>query len=504
MATALREVFAQFTTQFNTSALQDGEAATLSATGALEKLVAAAAGAATVAALRGFVAEMAFVGDELDKTSQSIGISSRALQEWRLAAGFSGVGAEQLNVALLTLQRQTADAARGTGEGLVAFRRLGITAQDSAGQVRDVEGVLIDIARGLEMVESPAERNRLLMALLGESGARLSVLFEQGEGGIAAMREELERFGGGASPEFVAAAANITDAMARLDLSILSIRTRIAETLLPAVQTLIDGLSAALNNTELLRAGLIVLAGAALRSAAGYASAAAAYVTANAALIASWALTFAGALVLIAVIEDLIVAFEGGDAVVTDFGNSIQNYVNDLEAAGGVTARLAEIWQDAINIGEEFFALFLDREGEGGIGDFRVQQRGLVAPDGGVLAETSRRVAPAPFVPIAETAEGEGLAPFQLFGLDTAMQPPQVEIAQAPEVTNRVQVTNAQQTTIEVNGARDPRAVGVEVRRILDQRDREAAEALTQDTEGLPGFLAPGQANLTLDDFGGG
>lgn len=256
---ALKEVYARFTTRFDGTALRAGEGRVRALSGslntALEKLGSlgsAFAALAVVSIIRSwvsaaaeFVDSMREIGDELDKTSRVVGISTGAIQSWRHAADLSGVGAEQFTQGLIRIQANMRQALiTPTSSAALAFRRLGVNLRGADGNLRGVEDVLIDMADPLANLASDSERVAILTALAGRSGARMGPLFEQGRAGVEAMRAELERLGGGATPEMIQAAADLTDAQARLDLALLSVKSRIAVALLPIIQTATEAITA--------------------------------------------------------------------------------------------------------------------------------------------------------------------------------------------------------------------------------------------------------------------
>ena len=111
---ALREVFARFTTSFDARALVAGGAAVNATTAALQRLGGILAGGALFYGVSRFVRSSVELGDELDKSSKTLGISTQALQAWRHAAELSGVNQEQMNGSLVRFQRSAYDASRGS------------------------------------------------------------------------------------------------------------------------------------------------------------------------------------------------------------------------------------------------------------------------------------------------------------------------------------------------------------------------------------------------------
>lgn len=254
---ALREVFARFRTQFDGSALQRGAAQVGGLTsglnaglGALTRLGSAFLGLEIVSIVRSwisavvdFVGGLTDLGDELSDSAARLGLSVTTLQAWRHAAGQGGVGADALSGALARLQRAAAGAAEGGEAQAAVFRRLGVSARDAEGNARPLESLLPDLADGFARMENTTERGGAAMELFGRSGTVLLPFLSEGREGLAAMTAELERLGGGASVEMIESAARLDDALNRLDLSILSIKSRIAVALLPIVENLTEAVT---------------------------------------------------------------------------------------------------------------------------------------------------------------------------------------------------------------------------------------------------------------------
>lgn len=344
--TALREVFARFGVQFDSDELKKGDDATKGAIDRLRELGGVLAGGMVVQGIRTFAATSAAIGDELDKTSQVLGIGSTQLQAYRAAAEHAGVGADQLNNAFKTLARTATDAANRGGMREV-FARIGVSATDAAEHVRPLTDLLPDIAANLNKLETPAERSAFLMQVMGESAGRLGPLFENGAEGLNEALGALEALGGGASEDFIAASARLTDAYADQDTALLSLRSRIGVLLLPVIERLVTA------GTKLLTTFMDMTDGThVLETAMGLLGAAA--TVAGLKIVSTFSkalLTFGSVAVgvglLILLVDDLWTHFEGGRSV---FGPIFEEFIEGLTAS---TAELAT--QDTL-IGNLAFA----------------------------------------------------------------------------------------------------------------------------------------------------
>ena len=354
MSTALREVFARFTTRFDDRALKRGERVTNSLEASLKRLGMALVAYVGFNAVRGMITGFQQAGDELDKTSKVIGISTQALQAWRHAANLSGVDAQSFNTGLIRLQRNMYEAQRGSATAQEAFSKLGISVTGADGQLRSADEILREMADPLSQLESSTERVALLNVLMGRSGARIGPLFAQGAAGVNEMLGELERYGGGISQEAIQASADLTDAQARLDLAWTSLKSKVAVVLLPALQRLVETFTALVRDGRLLKALLATgLAVAARTLAIRFAALGTAGAVAGLKTMMGWAgiaLVLAG-IVLLA--DEVITTLEGGDSMLRRMAESagewmqaqksaMEQWISDTRRADGLWAHIAD------------------------------------------------------------------------------------------------------------------------------------------------------------------
>jgi len=344
---ALREIFARFGVDFDNGPLLAGDNAVTSTVENLQGLARVVAGGALVMGIRSFAAEMTHLGDELNDTSNMLGISSTELQEWQHVARLSGVEAGEFTMAMVRLQNRMAQG----GAGAQVFRHLGVDIRDANGDLRNASDVLTDLADPIAHLSTQSERTGVLMDLLGRSGARLGPLFQQGSEGIRQARAELAELGGGMSVEAVQAAGELQDANTRLDVSWLSIRSRLALFVLPAMERLVEvstagarALSFMSERGRILQATFVVVGAAAAaagaRSALAWAAAAVPFVGVGIAILG-----------LILIVEDLMVAFDGGNSVFQGFADGIDEWAQQWsDPATGPISGVIQAFQFLLGI----------------------------------------------------------------------------------------------------------------------------------------------------------
>lgn len=335
---ALREIFADFLVRFDQNrTLERGNRAVdgvRNSLRALDPLVnrlrsglgtlgVAIGGIAMARQLSGFISETVRIGDELDKTSQQLGISTADLQSFRHAAELSGAGTEQMNVALSQLSNRMFIAHQRGGEAAEVFEYLGVEFRNADGSMRQMGDVMYDISDSLAAMENPTERVAISMQLFGRSGRTLLPMLQGGSDSIRRMRLEFDRLGGGMSQGAIKASFELNDNITRLRLRLLSLRSAIAVRILPAVDWFtrkfiaasqwIERITARSNILEAMAytlAGTLIILGIATAAAWGPTVLAVGF-----AIVA-----FVG---LALVVDDLITTMRGGESVTRDFVDAL-------------------------------------------------------------------------------------------------------------------------------------------------------------------------------------
>lgn len=231
---------------------------------------AAAVGAAVVAAgakVYSFTADMAVMGDEIEKLSARTGVAIEQLSEFEFALERGGGSSSDLEPAIRRLSRAMSDARDNIKEAQDAFMRLGISTSmllDGSGNLRDVSEVLPMVAEGLKGVQSQAERMDIAQAILGRGGTMLLPMLQQGAEGIREMREEMERYGGAMSEDFAAKSAEFVDAQTNLGNAAQRLKEAVSEPFLAPFTSAVNTLAFSIANVnELLNhpAMQVLLAG---------------------------------------------------------------------------------------------------------------------------------------------------------------------------------------------------------------------------------------------------
>lgn len=154
----------------------------------------------------------------LGEQAAQIGVSTKALQEYRFAATQVGLSTQEMELGLQQLTRRLGDAAQGSKEPTAALERLGISVDQIAG--KDIGDVIPQIAAGISAIPDPAQRAAVAVDLFGKSGQKLLPLLESGAAGVEAFRTQAQQLGVVLSEGEIAKADETADKLAALNFQI--------------------------------------------------------------------------------------------------------------------------------------------------------------------------------------------------------------------------------------------------------------------------------------------
>jgi hypothetical protein len=174
------------------------------------------------------------VGNRIDKTSKSAGVSSDAYQELAFALGqVSDVSDEQVGKALSRLTRSMGDAADGVKLPLEAFEKLGISQSELKAGTVTTEEAFERLVVAMQDTKSPAEAAALGAALMGREGAKLGPILRESGSDIDALRQKAHDLGIVLSKKSVASAAEFTDKMDELKRQMGAVKDEVGTALVP-------------------------------------------------------------------------------------------------------------------------------------------------------------------------------------------------------------------------------------------------------------------------------
>jgi phage-related protein len=343
----LKEILASFGFDIDEAALSGADSLITAITGNLKTLGAALAGAFAVDMLQDFAREIAGVGAAIDDTSRALGLGVEEYQELTYAAKQSGVETQELNKAILTLQRNLGDP-----KARQEIERMGVALEEN-GKARNTADVFTDVGLAIAKIEDPAKRNAEAMKYFGKSGAKLFALFQDGKIGIEQLRKELHEIGGVMDKDTVAQAAAADDSFDRFEASMMGVKYAIAAHILPAFTALNIWLSRVAGwfsnltkHTSLVQTALVALGAVGAAGLWKVVIAQRQLLLGMAKQLLIWGLIFL-------VVEDLFTFLRGGDSV---FGRLLDKWFG---------AGAADIIRNWCNETIDQFKVFWDMTGGG-------------------------------------------------------------------------------------------------------------------------------------------
>ena len=218
--------------------------------------IAAAAMAAVATAVAGVIAGLAEMitdtakyGDEVDKMSQKLGLSTDAYQEWDYVLSLAGTEMSSMSTGLKTMTNKLDDAKNGSASALAMFEQLGLSLEDLQGMSR--EDAFEAVIYGFQGMADSTERAALANDLFGKSGQELAPLFNQTREETEAQIQAARQYGMVMSKDAVDASADFQDSLTTMQRTMDGFKRNLVSGFLPSVSTAMNGFTEILSgNTE--------------------------------------------------------------------------------------------------------------------------------------------------------------------------------------------------------------------------------------------------------------
>lgn len=192
------------------------------------------------AAVMGLATKTAQHADAIDETSQKIGISKTAYQEWDYVLSQSGASVDGLQMGVKTLSKAAVEAASGNAQYSDAFKTLGISVTDASGNIKDQETLLNETITALAGMKNETERTAIASSLLGKSATELSPILNGGAEAIQNTKDRAHELGLVMSDEAVMAGGEMADSMETLQATLGALINNAMGPLLPLINDLIN------------------------------------------------------------------------------------------------------------------------------------------------------------------------------------------------------------------------------------------------------------------------
>lgn len=200
---------------------------------------ATAAVTATVGGIIKATASTAEYGDNIDDMSQKLGMSAEKYQEWGFILEHNDANIDSMTSSMKKLSDAVVDQSKSS---VAAFEKIGISMEE-AGKMSQEE-LFAATVKGLQGMESGAERTAIATDLLGKGAMELGGLLNMSAEETEAMRQQVHKLGGVMSDEAVAAASDYQDTLQDMKVAMGGTVRSIAGSFMPAVTDIMKGFTA--------------------------------------------------------------------------------------------------------------------------------------------------------------------------------------------------------------------------------------------------------------------
>lgn len=272
--------------------------------------------------------------DPMVQLSRETDVAVGTIQELGYAASQNGSDVDAVMSSIKELTKRSGEFARtGGGTAAEAFLQLGVSVRDANGQMKTADKLIMDVSRSMQSYSKSEQAD--LLDKLGIDPSMIQLMNQSGEA-IDSLRAKAQALGT-ITKEQADAAASLNDSNTTLKFGLQGLQNQIATGMAPVIQGITeDFIEFLVANKDLITNGIKSL-GKWLVAATGFikrmtpvvlgvAAAFGVWQVANMGVAATLGLIFSPVLLIAAgialvalVVDDLIVAFNGGNSVIAEF-----------------------------------------------------------------------------------------------------------------------------------------------------------------------------------------
>lgn len=192
------------------------------------------------------------LGDEIDKGSQRLNMTTSQYQKWSYAMELCGSSIEELREGYNQMSTKVSQAINGTEDSAKAFKDLSVNIYDSNNQLRSTGDIFEDTIKQLQQIENPTERTAAAQKIFGESTAKLNPLLNAEAGFLDEVMRTQRALNSEMSGGLVAASARYRDAITTMKQAWQGLKNTLAEALLPVLQRVVVWITVAVAKINIL------------------------------------------------------------------------------------------------------------------------------------------------------------------------------------------------------------------------------------------------------------
>ena len=190
--------------------------------------------------------DTAAYGDQIDKASQKLGVSSTFYQEWQAVLQHSGTDMDKMSATFKKLATASQDA---SADQQAAFEKLGLSMDDVSKM--SPEELFTHVISGLQGMEEGTERTSLATTLLGKGAMEMGALLNTSSEDTQAMIDKVHDLGGVMGEDAVKASARYQDSLQDMQTAFDGIKNGVGAKLLPVLADFMDNVADFITNTDL-------------------------------------------------------------------------------------------------------------------------------------------------------------------------------------------------------------------------------------------------------------
>lgn len=188
--------------------------------------------------LYGLAQQTAEFGDNIDKMSQKLGLSTEAYQKWDYVIGLAGGDIDSMAAGFKTMTNALADAQNGTQSAIDKFTALGISMEDI--QNLDSETMFEKVVLSLQNMDDQVQKTAAANDLFGKSGQNLLPLLNQTNEETQALIDSTSELGLIMSEDSIEASATFMDTQDTIKAALDATSRSLGESLIPYFQKFLD------------------------------------------------------------------------------------------------------------------------------------------------------------------------------------------------------------------------------------------------------------------------
>ena len=190
--------------------------------------------------------DTAAYGDQIDKASQKLGVSSTFYQEWQAVLQHSGTDMDKMSATFKKLATASQDA---SADQQAAFEKLGLSMDDVSKM--SPEELFTHVISGLQGMEEGTERTSLATTLLGKGAMEMGALLNTSSEDTQAMIDKVHDLGGVMGEDAVKASARYQDSLQDMQTAFDGIKNGVGAKLLPVLADFMDKVADFITNADL-------------------------------------------------------------------------------------------------------------------------------------------------------------------------------------------------------------------------------------------------------------